>query len=162
MNEGSGREFAVLYETYRVPVYHTALTVLKNRAAAEDVLQEVFVTAYETLEGGGNIRNFRAWILKVAHNRALNALRAGGREFPEEELPLPEPAAGVEDEVIGRILSAQVLQCITPEENLAFSLHCLDGYTYREIAEAFQLPVGTVQTRCRTARKKMKEAIRRL
>lgn len=53
----------------------------------------------------------------------------------------------------------RALACLTDDERLAFSLHYLDGYTYRQIAEGLDVPMGTVQTRCRLARKKLRAAL---
>ena len=48
---------------------------------------------------------------------------------------------------------------LSDEERQAFALHHLDGFRYREIAAGLEVPVGTVQSRCRAARKKLKEAL---
>lgn len=161
MEQSAHQRFIVLYEVHRVPVYHMALSLLKNAAAAEDVMQEVFLSLYETMEQERMIRNIRAWLLTVTRNRCLNHLRDNRYEIPADDPPLCVEE-NMEDEVMGRILSGQILRCITAEENLIFSLHCLDGYKYREIAEGMDLPIGTVQTKCRAARQKLKAALRDL
>jgi RNA polymerase sigma-70 factor (ECF subfamily) len=48
------------------------------------------------------------------------------------------------------------------QQRLVFSLHYLDGYTYKEIAQGLDIPVGTVQTRCRAACKKLREVLRNM
>ena len=53
-----------------------------------------------------------------------------------------------------------MLSHLTEDEKLVFSLHYLDGYTYRELATGLEIPIGTVQTRCHTARKKLKKALK--
>ena len=126
------------------------------------MLQDVFLTVYRTLTQEAPIRNVRPWLLTITRNRCLNLLRDSRRELPQEEAPAAVSAGQMEDEVIGRILSHAVLSCVTEEEHRIFALHCLDGYTYREIAEGLDMPIGTVQTKCRTARKKLKAAVRGL
>lgn len=158
--EANGREaFTALYEQLRTPVYHLALAIVKDRAAAEDVMQEVFVTAYTAL-AEQPIRNVRAWLLTVTRNRALNLVRDQRFETLCELTPEPaEPSGDGVDQVLDRLLLAEILPCITEEENLIFTLHHLDGYTYREIAAGLDMPQGTVQTKCHTAKKKLKAAL---
>ena len=167
MDQSTHQQFIALYEAHRTPVYHLALSLLRDAAAAEDILQEVFLTLFETMAKGEPLRNLKAWLLTVTRNRCLNLLRDGRFERPEEE-PFSADAmvaaitAGpdAEDEAMDRMLSRQVLACLSPEENLVFCLHCLDGYKYREIARGLELPMGTVQTRCRAARRKLQAALR--
>ena len=150
-----------VYREERVAVYHTALTYLKDAAAAEDVMQDVFLTYYAELTRGNTVRHLRAWLLTVTRRRCLNLLRDGGRVDPMGELPTvtaEDPASAV----IERHTVRTVLSCLTQEERLAFSLHYLDGYTYREIAEGLDCPTGTVQTRCRIARRKVHAALQNM
>ena len=147
-----------VYREHRTAVYHTALSFLRDAAIAEDVMQDVFLTYCEQLKSGGRIRNLRAWLLTVMRNLCRNVLR-DRHEYPEEnlpEVPMEDPASRLhEQDVVDRLLSH-----LSENEKLAFSLHFLDGYTYREIAVGLDLPIGTVQTRCRTARKKLKAALK--
>ena len=161
MDQSTHQVFISIYEANRTPVYHLALSMLRDTAAAEDAMQEVFLVLYENLAEKKVLRNVRAWLLTVTRNRCLNLLRDGRYERPAEELILPA-SSNPEDEVMSRLLSQHILRQISAEENLVFSLHCLDGYKYREIAKGLELPLGTVQTRCRTARQKLKAALEKL
>lgn len=157
--EGSGHEaFDALYEQFRTPVFHLALAIVKDPAAAEDVMQEAFIAAYTTL-AHGPIHHFRSWILKVTRNRALNLVRDQRFETPCELPTWVEPTGSQEDQVLDHLMLAKVLRSISQEEHLIFTLHCLDGYTYREIAAVLEMPIGTVQTRCHIAKKKLKAAL---
>jgi len=146
------------YREERVAVYHTALTYLKDSAAAEDVMQDVFLAYHTALSGAEPVRHRRAWLLTVTRHRCLNKLRDGGRVEPMEEIPAvveEDPAAAVEE----RHTVETILACLTREERLAFTLHHLDGYTYWAIARGLDCPVGTVQTRCRAARRKVRNLL---
>lgn len=148
-----------MYHEHSTAVYHTALAFLKDPSAAQDVTHDVFLTYYEQLKEQARIRHLRAWLLTVTRNRCRNLLRAGQREFPEEHLP----EISVEDST--QALQAQdsverLLACLTEEEKLAFSLHYLEGYSYRELSLGFNVPIGTLQTRCHAARKKLKKALK--
>lgn len=147
------------YREQRTAVYHTALALLRDDAAAEDVLQEVFLAYYRALEEECEVRHLRAWLLTATRNRCYNVLRDGRREEPMEELSTvmtaPDPLADIQQQdTVERALA-----CLTDDERLAFSLHYLDGYTYRQIAEGLDVPMGTVQTRCRLARRRLRAVL---
>lgn len=147
------------YREQRTAVYHTALTLLKDATAAEDVMQEVFLAYYRELEQGREVRHLKAWLLTATRNRCYNTLRDGRREEPREELPAVAALSDPLTDVQQRDVVERALACLTDDERLAFSLHCLDGYTYRQIAEGLGVPMGTVQTRCRIACKKLRAAL---
>lgn len=146
------RQTQELYRRHRTAVYHLALSYLKSPAAAEDVMQDVFVAL---IEADGAIRHPAAWLMTATRNRCLNRLRDGGRETPWETLPEGVGPPERED----ALFVEQMLALLTEDERRAFALHYLDGYRYREIAEGLDIPLGTVQTRCRIARKKLRMAL---
>ncbi len=150
-----------VYREERVAVFHTALMYLKDAAAAEDVMQDVFLTYHAELSRGNTVRHLRAWLLTVTRRRCLNLLRDGKRVDPTDDVctvSQEDPASSV----IERHTLQTVLARLTQEERLAFSLHHLDGYTYREIAHGLDCPTGTVQTRCRAARRKVRAALQEM
>ncbi|MBQ4612512.1 MAG: sigma-70 family RNA polymerase sigma factor [Clostridia bacterium] len=151
-----------VYREQRTAVYHTALTLLKNAATAEDVMQEVFLAYYRELEQGREVRHLKAWLLTATRNRCYNALRDGRHEHPTDDLPdiaaQADPIADLQEQD----MVERVLACLGDDERLAFCLHYMDGYTYRQIAEGLGIPMGTVQTRCRIARGKLRAALRNI
>lgn len=153
------KSFETVYQTHRVAIYHTAVSFLHDPSAAEDVMHDVFLTYYEHLQTESPIRNLRAWLLTVTRNRCRNILRTVSREQPEDDPSTPD-AADLSPPLHERGEIEQLLTCLTDEEKLVFSLHCLDGYTYRELSVGLDMPIGTIQTRCHTARKKLKQAIK--
>ena len=152
----AARQLEQAYKEQRTAVYHLALAYMKNPAAAEDVMQEVFLSCYDLLRRGESIRNLRGWLLTATRNRCLNALRDGRpEELTDDFTALIAPVSDPAD----RLALRQALEGLTPEERLAFTLHVIDGYKYREIAAGLDRPMGTVQTRCRTAKRKLRAAL---
>ncbi|MBQ5840371.1 MAG: RNA polymerase sigma factor [Clostridia bacterium] len=141
-----------LYERYRTAVYHLALSYLHDAAAAEDVLQDVFVTLLESTQP---LHHPRAWLLTATRHRCLNRLRDTRYETVCDTLP----EAAYDGEQGDAVFVEQLLGLLSEEERRAFTLHWLDGFRYREIAAGLELPVGTVQSRCHAARKKLKRAL---
>lgn len=151
-----------VYREQRSAVYHTALALLKDASAAEDVMQEVFLVYYRELELGREVRHLKAWLLTATRNRCYNALRDGRREELMAELPAMATAPDPLTDVQQQDAVERALACLGDDERLVFSLHYLDGYTYRQIAEGLDIPMGTVQTRCRIAREKLRNALREM
>ena len=93
VRSGELAAFNALVERYQRIVYAVALRLLRDRYLAEDITQETFLRAYTSLDDyrGGN---FRAWLLRIAHNRALDVLRAMQRR-PATSLDLTGADHGV-------------------------------------------------------------------
>ena len=151
-----------VYREQRTAVYHTALALLRDAASAEDVMQEVFMSYYRELEQGRDVRHLRAWLITATRNRCYNVLRDCRWEQPTEDIFVAATQSDPLTEVQQLDTVERVLSCLTEDERLAFSLHFLDGYTYRQIAEGLDVPMGTVQTRCRLARKKCRAALHKM
>ena len=141
-----------LYRRHRAAVYHLAFSYLHDAVAAEDVLQDVFVALLESEQPP---RHPRAWLLTATRHRCLNRLRDTRFETVCETLP----ETVCDGEQGDAVFVEQMLGLLSEEERRAFTLHCLDGFRYREIAQGLELPVGTVQSRCHAARKKLKKAL---
>jgi RNA polymerase sigma-70 factor (ECF subfamily) len=134
--------------------------LLKDASAAEDVMQEVFLAYYRELERGREVRHLKAWLLTATRNRCYNALRDGRWEEPSEQLPETASRSDMLTQLQAQDVVERALSCLGDDERLAFCLHYLDGYTYRQIADGLDVPMGTIQTRCRLARKKLRAVLR--
>jgi RNA polymerase sigma factor (sigma-70 family) len=95
--DGHDRAFEAIVERYRRPLQRY-LRRLLSEALAEDVLQASFVRAWQALRAGTDVRELRPWLYRIAHNQALNTLRAAGSALPAatEELPAVSIEAQVE------------------------------------------------------------------
>jgi RNA polymerase sigma factor (sigma-70 family) len=94
--DGHDRAFEAIVERYRRPL-HRYLRRLLSEALAEDVLQATFVRAWQALRAGTDVRELRPWLYRIAHNQALNTLRAAGSALPAVTADLP--AISLEAEV---------------------------------------------------------------
>src|SRR5919199_266411 len=81
---GHDRAFEAIVERYRKPLSRYLRRLLSEQLA-EDVLQATFVRAWQALGSGTEVRELRPWLYRIAHNQAVNALRAAGPA--ESELP---------------------------------------------------------------------------
>ena len=94
--DGHDRAFEAIVERYRRPLQRY-LRRLLSEALAEDVLQASFVRAWQALRAGTDVRDLRPWLYRIAHNQALNTLRAAGAALPAVTAELP--AISLEAEV---------------------------------------------------------------
>lgn len=165
---GSLEAFNRLVHRYQGTVYAVAYRLLGERQAAEDVTQDTFLVAYRAL-GGFRSGSVRAWLLRIASNRAKDLLRARRRR-PEEPLEAAaETAEGVgrgggvadpEDAAERRARQEAIrgaLLALPFEQRAVVVLVDIQGYGYEEAAAMLGERVGTVKSRLFRARRRLRE-----
>jgi RNA polymerase sigma-70 factor (ECF subfamily) len=163
--DGDTRAFEVLVHRYQRPVYRLALRMLGGAADAEDVTQEVFVTAWRQLPGIRGDAAIRTWLYRAATNRCLNLLRArrpsspleAGADAPADRSPSPEERAETADAL--EALRAALDQ-LTPAQRSCWLLHQIEGLSYAEIADILQTTPQAVRGRLSRARAELAEAMK--
>ena len=146
-----GSEAAVeeLFARHWPDAYRTALLIAHDRAAAEDIAQEAFLSAIRALPSFDPRRPLRPWLHRIVVNRAIDWSRARGLRNEVSagaagEPPAPEPPeAGLGDAI------AAALMRLSPEQRAVVVMRYLLELTPGEIAEALELPRGTVNSRLR-------------
>jgi RNA polymerase sigma factor (sigma-70 family) len=124
--DGHDRAFEAIVERYRRPLQRY-LRRLLSEALAEDVLQASFVRAWQALRAGTDVRELRPWLYRIAHNQALNTLRAAGAALPAVAAELP--AMSLEAEVERR-------------EELRAALHGIEALPDRQRAALVAIAVA--------------------
>jgi len=144
-----------LFLLFKLPIYRYLLGLLGNRDDAEEMMQEVFLSLYGTLQKGTRIDNVRAWIFRVAHNLAVNQQkRPRIVEAVDEDQwwrlcqERSDPAGDSEQRLLReekRVRVIKAMKCLSPQER-----HCLDlraeGLCFREIAEVLGIRISSVET----------------
>ena len=150
--DGDREGFVRLYDQYSGLVYGVALRVLRNSAAAQDVLQEVFLKLWRNPSSFDSARGRLApWLAVITRHKAVDSLRK--RKFeadPEESAALPSTPMqanqpNYEDAELARRLMAQ----LPAEQRQVLELAYLDGMTHVEIANRLDQPLGTIKSRIR-------------
>lgn len=158
---GDTAAFETLYDGYHRLVYGVALRVLSDPAGAEDVTQAVFMKIWSNPELF-RLGNFGAWIVRVARNRAFDALRARAAR-PEDQFPEAIAAQdALEDTAIAQLNAESVRTAIAqlPEEQRKLiELGFFGGVTHQEMAKTTGLPLGTVKTRIRSGLRRLRNAL---
>lgn len=149
-----------LYQSTRMAVYGFALSILKNRHDAEDVLQEVYIRIFHSADSYRPEGKPMAWILAITRNLALMRLREDRRhgELPEEawaQIPAKDTGLSTED----RMALDAAMRGLVDEERQIVMLHALSGMKHREIAEIMELALPTVLSKYHRAIKKMRHML---
>ena len=158
-------------------LYSAALRMTRNAADAEDVVQETFLKAYRayhTFEAGTNLK---AWLYRILTNTYINRYRKQVRrpnevDFGEvEDLYLYKrmgsvesgrAARSAEDQVLESFVDADVKAAVEelPEHfRMPVLLADVEGFSYKEIAEILDVPIGTVMSRLHRGRKALQKAL---
>ncbi|HXG75447.1 MAG TPA: RNA polymerase sigma factor [Gaiellaceae bacterium] len=143
---GSVSDLEALFRTHWPRAFRAAYLVTHDAAAAEDIAQESFLAAIRTLDRFDRRRPFGPWLHRIAVNRAIDwtrARRLRAEAELSESVPAPAPAAAPGGDVLA------ALARLTPEHRAVIVLRYLLELTPGEIAEALELPRGTVNSRLR-------------
>jgi RNA polymerase sigma factor (sigma-70 family) len=148
---GDLRKLGVLYERYQTPLYNFHLRMTGDRAASEDLVQEVFLRVLRfrnTFQGGSS---FATWLYRIARNARVDHYRKGRREVgleDEGEHPAgqPSPAESLEAEQEVALLR-RALAKLPEEKRELLILSRFQGLKYEEIGELLGCQAGAVKTR---------------
>jgi RNA polymerase sigma-70 factor (ECF subfamily) len=158
-------------------LYSGALRMTRNPADAEDLVQETYLRAYRGFGGFQEGTNLKAWLYRILTNTYINAYRAKQRRPDEtdldevEDLYLYRRLGGLEaartgrsaeDELMDTFSEAEVKTAIEelPENfRMAVLLADVEGFSYKEIAEILEIPIGTVMSRLHRGRKALQKAL---
>ena len=163
--EGNLFAFEEIVKRYQRRVYATAMRIVRRHDVADDVVQEAFLRAHQALARFDLTRPFGPWICRIAANLAVNHVRspiAREQGLPETyaEAPAPSPGAlaGVLDGEASREL-AHALESLSAEQRAVFSLRVFEELSYKEIADALEISIGTVMSRLSRARERLRVAL---
>jgi len=148
--------FEALVRRHTQTVYAHALRFFGDPSAAEDVVQEVWIKVYRSLNDFDGRSRFTTWLYRVTRNTCLDQVRAGRRRpIPVDPLDTVVAPGDLADEVALTASVEQAMRGLTPEDREAFSAVALFGLTYAEVAESLGVPVGTVKSRVFRARRSL-------
>ena len=162
---------------YMSALYSAALRMTRNPSDAEDLVQETYLRAYRGFPGFKEGTNLKAWLYKILTNTYINSYRAKKRRPEQVELDdvedfylykrlggleAVEADRGPEAEVLDSIPDETVKKALEdlPEQfRMAVLLADVEGFSYKEIAEIMDVPIGTVMSRLHRGRKQLAEAV---
>jgi RNA polymerase sigma-70 factor (ECF subfamily) len=163
---GNSAAYAVLVGLYQEVAFRAAYLIVRDAAAAEDVVQEAFVRAHRELGRFREGEPFRPWLLRIVSNLALNEVRSRGRKLGllqrfgalrrEDETPSPEVPL-VESEQARTVWSA--INRLGEDDRLVLYLRYFLELDEREMAAVLERPAGTVKSRLHRASARLRTVI---
>ena len=128
---------AAIYRRFGTACYNLALRILGERAAAEDVVQEVFLKMMNTLSGFRGDAPFGVWLKRMTANATIDALRAGQRFADEDPETVFASMASRAADADAQVDAWTLLMRLPPRARAVLVLHELEGYTHKELSELF-------------------------
>jgi len=172
-------ELASIFESealaYVDQLYGTALRMTRNQADAEDLVQETYTKAFAAFRSFKQGTNLRAWLFRILRNTYINSYRKAQRqpystsadELSDTQLldvdsRAPGGARSAEIEALERLGDPVITEAMNslPEDfRTAVYLADVEGFSYKEIAEIMETPVGTVMSRVHRGRKTLRSLL---
>jgi RNA polymerase sigma-70 factor (ECF subfamily) len=169
---GDHEAFHVLVDRHGPALFRLALCLSGNRCDAEDLCQETFAAAYRGLKGFDGRAAFRTWLSSILVRRAAKAWRksrgarrtmslsrgddnAGAGGAPALEPSIASTTLGVEQ----RLDVTDVIRSLAPEFRDVVVLREIEGMSYQEIADALNVPRGTVESRLHRGRAELRRKL---
>jgi RNA polymerase sigma-70 factor (ECF subfamily) len=152
---GDHAAFEVVYDQFAGPVYGLVRKVLRDPAQSEEVAQEVLLEVWRTASRFDHARgSAAAWVLTIAHRRAVDRVRAESASVAREQRLTPGPVTGddVAELVETKLDRQRVRRCLgvlTELQAESVKLAYYGGYTYPQVAKLMGVPLGTIKTRIR-------------
>lgn len=168
VQRGDARAFEAVYDRHGSAAFSLAYRIVGDRKAAEDIVQEAFLSVWRSSARYRPERgNLRSWLLSVVHNRAIDGLRRelvhqrrrADAEGIEERMAAPE----LTDAEAFRREEAQTVRAAMeqlPADQLrVVELAYFGGFTHTQIADMLSMPLGTVKGRMRLALDKLRDGL---
>ncbi len=161
--------FHELFVMFKPSILRTAMRILKERASAEDALQETFVNVHRAAGKFRGDSKVGTWINRIAVNACLEIMRKNKKHrqrteadisshFRLPDVKMKTPFDRIEQrEIEGRVHAA--LQRLGEKHRQVVQLHDLEGFTIREVAEELQVAEGTIKSRLFYGREKLKSQL---
>jgi len=159
---GEMEAFEALYRRHSPAVFGLALRMLQNRADAEDILQEIFLQAYDRLPSFEGRSAFGTWLYRLSVNRCLDHLRSRGAKEQSRNEPLtPELPGRASNAGLRGLELERAIGELPPSSRAAFLLHHVAGFDHKEVGEMLGIAVGTSKSLVHRARTRLKEVLAR-
>ncbi|WP_069160100.1 ECF RNA polymerase sigma factor SigK [Nocardia altamirensis] len=164
---GDRAAFTDFYRLTSSRVFGLALRILRSHAAAEEVVQEVYLQVWSSADRYDASRSSPiGWLMMIAHRRAVDRVRAEAaatvRDLAYAHAQVGRDHDVVAESVTQRMEEQEVLDCLdalTSTQREAIALAYYSGRTYREVADHLSVPLPTVKTRIRDGLKRLEKCL---
>ncbi len=149
------RLFEQIYKENYKYVYNVALSVLRNKKDAEDIMQDVFIKFFESIEYFKGKSDIKTYLYRITVNKCIDFIRRETLKRKKSEIINEKFAQKQNDNLI----LDNLLEKLNVDERIIVSLSEIAGFSYKEIAEILNIKIGTVKSRINRAINKLKDII---
>ena len=159
--KGNGKAFLKIFQQYEEDIYRMAFLYVKNKEDALDVVQEVAYQSFKKIHTLKKPEYFKTWLMKITINCAINIVKKNMKVI--QLIPEFEEFVGSDDEDIPLSLTLQnLIDTLQEDEKSIVLLRYYQNFTFKEISEVLEIPLGTAKSVLYRAldklRKEFKEA----
>lgn len=169
--------FEDLISKYEKKVYNTVLRIIRDKEAAKDISQEVFIKVYKSLKNFDEKSKFSTWLYRIAVNTSIDELRKNKNRYNNISLDNPDPehdnTRQVEFEISGskdtpeeKLIKKEkikelykAINMLQEDQMILILLRDIQGLSYDEISDVTGIKIGTVKSKLNRARNALKELI---
>jgi len=167
---GKTASFGELVRRYQDRLYNTVYRLMENAEDAQDVVQEAFINAYQSLDSFKGDALFFTWLYRIAVNTAISHRRKkrvlarissrkdDGLMEPADPSDLSRPGYAMEQAEQEQKVHRAIAR-LSPEHRAVLVMKELEGQKYEEMAEALGVPIGTIRSRLHRARLELRELL---
>ena len=160
IQKGEENAFGELYRITKDKVFYTALSIVRDRGIAEDIMQETYIKVRRSINSYKKDTKPLNWIISIARNTAINEFNRRKREMPVDteasEYLFPTGDGGMESSDSVRYM----MKFLDSDERQVVTLHAVSGFKHWEIADIVGKPLGTVLWIYSKGIKKLKKALK--
>lgn len=146
---------SVLYDMYSPTLFGIVLQIVKIEETAEDILQEAFIKIWNSFDKYDTSKGrLFTWMINICRNQAIDTIRSKQHRVGNmtQDITANERSSFSADEVKPEHIGVrEMVDNLSPEQKMVIDLMYFKGLTQSEIAEEFNIPLGTVKTRARSA-----------
>lgn len=159
--KGNDKAFLKIFQQYEEDIYRMAFLYVKNQEDALDVVQEVAYQSFKKIHTLKKPEYFKTWLMKITINCAINIVKKNMKVI--QLIPEFEEFVGSDDEDIPLSLTLQnLIDTLQEDEKSIVLLRYYQNFTFKEISEVLEIPLGTAKSVLYRAldklRKEFKEA----
>lgn len=160
LKQGDQTAFKTIVEQWQDMVYNTILGIVQNETEAEDLAQDVFIKVFEKIDSFKGDSKFSTWLYRIATTTALDHLRSkkrkkrfgflksmsgGDGDNKDQVADFHHPGVSLDNKERAAVLF-KAIEALPENQKLAYTLHKLEGLSYRDVSEVLNTTVSAVES----------------
>jgi len=160
LKQGDQTAFKAIVEQWQDMVYNTILGIVQNETEAEDLAQDVFIKVFEKIDSFKGDSKFSTWLYRIATTTALDHLRSkkrkkrfgflksmsgGDGDNKDQVADFHHPGVSLDNKERAAVLF-KAIEALPENQKLAYTLHKLEGLSYRDVSEVLNTTVSAVES----------------